>query len=62
MDQVRDNDLLHLVQRIKSETNQNIWIYSGYTFEEIMAHPKTKAILMYCDVLVDGPFIQELKI
>ena len=61
MDQVRDNDLLHLVQRIKSETNQNIWIYSGYTFEEIMAHPKTKAILMYCDVLVDGPFIQELK-
>ena len=31
------------------------------TFEEIMAHPKTKAILMYCDVLVDGPFIQELK-
>ncbi len=26
MDQVRDNDLLHLVQRIKSETNQNIWI------------------------------------
>ena len=61
MDQVRDNDLLHLVQRIKSETNQNIWFYSGYTFEEIMAHPKTKAILMYCDVLVDGPFIQELK-
>ena len=28
MDQVRDNDLLNLVQRIKEETKQNIWIYS----------------------------------
>lgn len=61
MDQVRDNDLLQLVQRIKSETNQNIWIYSGYTYEELMSHPKTKEILKYCDVLVDGPFIENLK-
>ena len=61
MDQVRDNDLLNLVQRIKEETKQNIWIYSGYTFEEIMAHPKTRAILMHCDVLVDGPFVENLK-
>ena len=61
MDQIRDNDLLELVRRIKYETNQNIWIYSGYTYEEIMAHSKKKEILMYCDVLVDGPFIEELK-
>ena len=26
-----------------------------------MAHPKTRAILSYCDVLVDGPFIESLK-
>ena len=61
MDQVRDNDLKDLVCRIKDETGQNIWIYSGYTFEEIMMHKKTKEILKYCDVLVDGPFIEEQK-
>ena len=61
MDQVKDNDLLDLVKRIKNETKKGIWIYSGYTYEEIMAHPKTRAILSYCDVLVDGPFIESLK-
>ena len=61
MDQVRDNDLKDLVCRIKEETGQNIWIYSGYMFEEIMMHKKTKEILKYCDVLVDGPFIEEQK-
>ena len=54
-------DLLDLVKRIKKETKKGIWIYSGYTYEEIMAHPKTRAILSYCDVLVDGPFIESLK-
>ena len=61
MDQVRDTDLKDLVCRIKEETGQNIWIYSGYTFEEIMMHKKTKEILKYCDILVDGPFIEEQK-
>ncbi len=61
MDQVRDTDLKDLVCRIKEETGQNIWIYSGYMFEEIMMHKKTKEILKYCDILVDGPFIEEQK-
>ena len=61
MDQIRDYDLLNLLKRIKRETNQNIWIYSGYTFEEILAHPRTRELLKQCDVLVDGPFVQELK-
>ncbi len=61
MDQIRDYDLLNLLKRIKRETKQNIWIYSGYTFEEILAHPRTRELLKQCDVLVDGPFVQELK-
>ena len=61
MDQVHDEDLLNLVQRIKKETSLSLWIYSGYTYEEIIEHPKRRAILSYCDVLVDGKFIENLK-
>lgn len=61
MDQINDKDLKNLIKRIKKETQLNIWIYSGYTYEEIVVHPDRRKILMYCDVLVDGKFIQELK-
>lgn len=61
MEQTMDNDLVNLLKRIKEETNKNIWIYSGYTFEEIIKDQKKVDILKECDVLVDGKFIQELK-
>lgn len=38
---------------------KNIWLYSGYTYDEIMQ--VSPAILDYIDVLVDGPFIEEEK-
>jgi len=61
MDQISTNELLTLVKRIKKEIGLNIWIYSGYTYEEILKNPKRREILNYCDVLVDGKFIKELK-
>ena len=39
-----------------------IWAYSGYTFEELCAsipNPAALRLLELCDVLVDGPFIQD---
>lgn len=35
--------------------NKTIWLYTGYTFEEV----EKLEIMQYCDVLVDGPFIKE---
>ncbi len=39
----------------------NIWVYTGFTYEEIMKMAKTKPIykefLKYIDILVDGPFL-----
>lgn len=61
MDQAHDDDLLNLLKRINNETGKNIWLYSGYTYEQILQHEKRKEILSYCDVLVDGLFILELK-
>lgn len=55
--------LLPLAQRVSAEFagEKTIWIWSGYTYEQIMADTEDKiALLDLCDVLVDGPFIQRL--
>lgn len=40
---------------------KTIWLYSGYTFEEILADEEKVRLLSLCDVLVDGRFVEELK-
>lgn len=40
---------------------KNIWIYSGYTFEEIIKDEEKKELLSLCKVLVDGRFILAQK-
>ena len=40
---------------------KNVWIYTGFTYEELMADPVSCDILKLSDVLVDGPFVEELK-
>lgn len=37
--------------------NKTIWLYTGYTYEEIRDYPFLRAV----DVLVDGPFIEAEK-
>ena len=41
--------------------NKTIWIYSGYTYEEIISNENRLRLLKLCDVLVDGRFVEELK-
>ena len=41
---------------------KNCWIYSGYTYEELIKMDEdVLKLLSLCDVLVDGPFILEQK-
>ena len=41
--------------------NKTIWLYTGYTYNEIINNTIMSEILNYIDVLCDGPFIQELR-
>jgi anaerobic ribonucleoside-triphosphate reductase activating protein len=34
--------------------------YSGFTLEELRADPVSLSLLTYCDLLIDGPYIEEL--
>ena len=50
-----------LGSEIKEETNKEIWLWSGYTYDEIISNPRRKEILEQVDVLIDGPFKAEMK-
>lgn len=56
------DDVLKIVKRVKMVfPNKNIWIYSGYVWENILTDPKLTEIMKYCNVLVDGAYIDELR-
>ena len=50
--------LIPFLKRVRAVLpDKDIWLYSGYTYEAL----RDKEILTLVDVLVDGPFILELK-
>ena len=50
--------LLPFLKRVRAALpDKDIWLYSGYTYEALW----DKEILTLVDVLVDGPFLLELK-
>ena len=56
-------ELVELAAKVK-EMKLSVIIYTGYTYEQIIENsenrPGWKRLLQYTDILVDGPFIQEL--
>lgn len=54
--------LLPLVDRVLAVVPQKlIWVYSGYTYEEILACPNKRQLLERCHILVDGKFVDALR-
>lgn len=54
-------DLISIIDDIKKQIDKSIWIYSGYTFENLIENPTYKNLLKEVDVLVDGPFKEAKK-
>ncbi len=58
MEPENENVLLPFIKRVKETyPKKDIWLYSGYTYEEL----KGRKILQYVDVLVDGRFEEKLR-
>ena len=54
--------VLEIVKRVKMVfPNKDIWIYSGYVWEDIIKNETLREILKYTDVLVDGAYVDELR-
>lgn len=57
---IQAKQIVPLAKKVK-ELGKNIWIYSGFTYEEITdgKDPYKRDLLEICDVLVDGRFVLE---
>ena len=54
--------VLEIVKRIRMVfPNKDIWIYSGYVWDDIIKDETLREILKYTDVLVDGAYVDELR-
>lgn len=56
------SEVLSICSAVKHKfPNKDIWLYSGYTFEYVTQMPYGYDILQYVDVLIDGPYIEDLR-
>ena len=66
-------DMYDLLMRIKDEVGKPIWLWTGYTWEEIIRdknmvtqqnlNPEKmimESIITTCDIVIDGPFVEDL--
>ena len=57
------NDVTTLVEEVRKEfgDSKDIWLYTGHRIEEFDSDSKGMYLISLCDIVVDGPFIEELK-
>lgn len=53
------NDIAFLFKM--NHPDKSLWIFTGYTYEDLVDDPKARSLLEKCDVLVDGEYIEELR-
>lgn len=56
-DPLMNPDRLRPLLEAMRENRINVWVYTGYTYEELIDDPIRRPLLDMIDVLADGPFI-----
>lgn len=54
------NSLEELCRRLR-QNGRNIWLYTGFTIEEILADENLRPIVGLVDTIVEGPFVEALR-
>lgn len=54
-------ELLQIINNLHLRDNQDIWMWSGYTLEEIILDKDRLELLKCIDVLVDGLYVEKFK-
>lgn len=54
--------IINFCKEVKEKfPTKTIWMWTGYLFDEIKNDKTMAPILKYVDVIIDGPFVEELK-
>lgn len=52
---------LTALARAVREAGYNLWLYTGYTYEEICDREELRELLGLCETVVDGPYVEALR-
>ena len=53
--------VLELCKKVKEKSKKSIWLYSGFTIEQIVRTRYLARVLPYVDIIVDGRYVHELR-
>ena len=49
-----------IAQKVKQH-ELTVWTYTGFTYESLIKNEQHRKLLLFTDVLVDGPYMKDLK-
>lgn len=52
--------VISLADRIHA-AGHSVWLYTGFTWEQICGNPNLSGVLGHVDVIVDSPFVKSLR-
>ncbi len=53
-------EVAELAKRVR-EVGHRVWLYTGFTYREIMETPRLRAAIVDIEAIVDGPYIESQR-
>lgn len=56
------DELIPFVEEFRSRCpDRDVWCYTGFLYEELQYSPAMQRLKLLCDVIVDGPYVQNKR-